>query len=67
VPGLSPDILAGGERTLSRPDVRELHIEISDSSSRGRRVVEQLAGWGLTMEERSAHGSADLTFVRRRG
>src|SRR6185503_10167551 len=36
VPGLTDDILAGGERTLSLPEVREVHVEASESSSSGR-------------------------------
>ena len=64
VPGLTEDILAGGERTLSRPDVREVHVEASETSSSGRRVIEALKRAGLCLDRSSAHGSSDLTFIR---
>jgi FkbM family methyltransferase len=67
VPGLKADVLAGGERTLSRPEVRELHIEMSDESAQGKRLVELLQGHGLVLTRRDEHGSIDLTFVRRDG
>jgi FkbM family methyltransferase len=66
VPGLSEDILAGGERTLRRPEVREVHIEARDTSSGGRRIVETLARSGLDVAGSSMHGSSDITFVRTR-
>lgn len=64
VPMMTETILAGGERTLSRPDVREVHVEASDTSSSGRRVIELLQRSGLCLDRASAHGSSDLTFVR---
>jgi len=65
VPGLTLDILAGGERTLSSPDVREVHVEASETSSSGRRVIDALTRAGLCLDRSSAHGSSDLTFIRR--
>jgi FkbM family methyltransferase len=64
VPGLTDDILAGGERTLSRPDVREVHVEASESSSSGRRVIDALKRGGLVLDCATSHGASDLTFVR---
>ena len=66
VPGLSEEILVGGERTLRRPEVREVHIEARETSAGGRRIVEALARSGLVVAGTSTHGSADLTFVRAR-
>ena len=65
VPGMTDAILAGGERTLARPDVREVHVEASETSSSGRRVVEALKRCGLVLDCADAHGASDLTFVRR--
>jgi hypothetical protein len=64
VPGLTHDIVAGAERTLARPDVRELHIEMSEESDKGKRIVEQLTGAGLLLAQRDSRGTTDLTFVR---
>jgi FkbM family methyltransferase len=64
VPGLTDDILAGGARTLSRPEVREVHIEASEDSRGGRRIIETLGQYGLTIAAADMHGSADLTFIR---
>lgn len=64
VPGLTDDILAGGQRTLSRPEVREVHVEASETSSGGRRIGEALKRCGLVLGGSDVHGSTDLTFVR---
>ena len=65
VPGLSEDIIAGGERTLQRKDVREIHIELT-SSKGGRRIADMLARCGFVVSTRDEHGgSGDVTFVRR--
>jgi len=64
VPGVSEDIIAGGERTLQRKDVREIHMEMT-TSKRGRRLMETLARYGFVASEREVHGgSGDITFVR---
>jgi FkbM family methyltransferase len=65
VPELTDDILAGGERTLARPEVREVHVEASESSSSGRRAIETLEKSGLRLDRSTAHGASDLTFVRQ--
>lgn len=64
VPGLSEDILAGAERTLRRPELREVHIEARESSSGGRRIIETLKRVGLVPTRRDEHGSMDVIFVR---
>jgi FkbM family methyltransferase len=64
VPGLTEDIIAGGARTLRRPDLREVHVEASEDSKGGRRVIQALGELGLTMSAADVHGTADLTFVR---
>jgi hypothetical protein len=64
VPGLTAAIIAGGSRTLPRAEVRELHIEMSDESARGKQLIELLRASGLLLAGKSMHGSTDLTFVR---
>jgi FkbM family methyltransferase len=64
VPVMTDEILVGGAVTLSRPEVREVHIEASETSSGGRRVIDALASHGLVLSGVDAHGSSDLTFVR---
>lgn len=65
VPGLSEDIIAGGQRTLARKDVREIHIELTTSKG-GRRIADMLAGHGFVLSSRDEHGgSGDVTFVRK--
>lgn len=64
VPGLSEDVIAGGERTLRRAEVREIHIELTGSSA-GQRIAGTLARHGFVASGRDEHGgSADVTFVR---
>jgi FkbM family methyltransferase len=64
VPGLSEDVIAGGERTLQRADVREIHIEMT-SSKGGRRIAGVLARYGFVASTRDEHGgSGDVTFKR---
>jgi FkbM family methyltransferase len=66
VPGMTGAIVEGGMRTLRGPELRELHIEASEQSIGGRRVVEQLAQAGFTIAARHVHGeTTDLTFSRR--
>jgi FkbM family methyltransferase len=64
VPGLSDEIIAGAERTLARPDVRELHMEVRVGSSGGIRMIETLKRCGLVPVGSHAHGSTDMTFIR---
>jgi FkbM family methyltransferase len=64
VPGLTCPIIEGGMRTLRRPEVREIHLEASEDSTGGRRIIEMLRASGLVLAGKSMHGSTDLTFVR---
>ena len=47
VPAMTGAIIDGAARTLRRPELRELHVEASEHSTGGRRVVEQLARGGI--------------------
>ena len=65
VPAMTGAIIDGAARTLQRPELRELHIEASEQSTGGRRLVEQLAHAGFIIAARHVHGeTTDLTFVR---
>ena len=64
VPEMTLDVLAGGARTLARSDVREVHVEASETSTGGRRVVDTLRQHGFDIKGRAEHGATDLTFVR---
>jgi FkbM family methyltransferase len=64
-PGASEAIIAGAVRTLRRPELRELHLEVREGSKGGQRIVEMLRDGGFAPASRDAHGgSADVTFVR---
>jgi len=39
-------IMTGGARTLQRADLRKLHVEASETSKGGRRLVEILGQYG---------------------
>lgn len=66
VPAMTGAIIDGGARTLQRPELRELHIEASEHSTGGRRVVEQLAQAGFAVAARHVHGeTTDLTLARK--
>lgn len=65
VPGISEDVISGGERMLQRKDVREIHIELTRSKG-GRRITEMLSQHGFVESSRDEHGgSGDVTFVRQ--
>jgi len=65
VPGLTEEIIAGGVELLRRQEVRELHIEMREHSTTGKRIVKTLAELGFAIAGRLAHGGAtDLTFAR---
>ena len=67
-PGASEAIVAGAARTLRRPDLREVHLEVRESSKGGQRIIEMLGQCGFSPVGRDAHGgSADVTFVRAAG
>lgn len=64
-PGMTEPIIAGALRTLKRPEVRELHIELRAQSKAGLRIVDALAQCGLTPRATHTHGATtDLTFTR---
>lgn len=64
-PGMIEPILAGAARTLRRPEVREIHVELREKSKAGQRVISTLEQCGLSPRERHTHGSTtDVTFVR---
>ena len=65
VPGMSEAILAGAERTLDKPALREIHIEARQGSSGGTRIAETLNRAGLVASRSAEHGSTDVIFVRR--
>jgi len=65
-PGASEAIVAGAARTLQRPELRELHLEVRESSKGGQRIVEMLKAGGFVPTSTAEHGgSADVTFVRK--
>ncbi len=67
-PGSLEAIIAGASRTLQRPEVRELHLEVREQSKGGQRVMEMLTRAGFVVANRHSHGgSADLTFARPGG
>ena len=65
-PGSAEAIIAGASRTLRRPEVRELHLEVREQSKGGQRILDMLARSGFVATGRDVHGgSADVTFARR--
>ena len=64
-PGACEEILTGGARTLGRPDIRQLHLEVREQSKGGQRIIEMLKKQGFAATGKDTHGgSADLTFAR---
>jgi FkbM family methyltransferase len=64
VPGLSEDVIAGGQQTLLRPELRSIHIELT-SSRAGKRIAAMLERHGFVAGPRDEHGgSGDVTFSR---
>lgn len=64
-PGFTEEIISGAARTLQRPEVRGLHVELREASSRGRRITEVLTGHGFERAGHDEHGgSTDVTFTR---
>jgi FkbM family methyltransferase len=64
-PGASEAIIAGGARTFRRPEVRQIHLEVRESSKGGQRILEMLSQSGFEAIGKDIHGgSADLTFNR---
>ena len=65
-PGASEDIIAGATRTFRRSEVRQIHLEVRDSSKGGQRILEMLNQSGFAPISKDTHGgSADVTFARR--
>ena len=65
-PGVSEGIIAGAARTFRRPDVRQIHLEVRDTSKGGQRILEMLNQNGFAPTRRDTHGgSTDVTFARR--
>jgi FkbM family methyltransferase len=65
-PGASEDIIAGAARTFRRPEVRQIHLEVRDSSKGGQRILEMLNQNGFVPISKDTHGgSTDVTFARR--
>jgi len=61
---MTADILAGGARTLRRPEVREVHVEVDENSSDGRLLIDALERCGLALKRTDTRSFSDLTFVR---
>jgi FkbM family methyltransferase len=65
-PGASEGIIAGAARTFRRLDVRQIHLEVRDTSKGGQRILEMLNQNGFAATGKDTHGgSADVTFARR--
>lgn len=68
VPGVTPEILAGAQRTLARPEVREIQVEVKENGPGGRRVAALLEphGFRIAHRHRKADGATqgDLVFAR---
>ncbi|SMF78419.1 methyltransferase, FkbM family [Tistlia consotensis] len=70
VPGMTPEILAGARRTLARPELREVQIEVREQGPGGRRVTAMLAplGFEVVRRHRKRDGitQGDLVFAKPR-
>jgi FkbM family methyltransferase len=65
-PGASEAIIEGAAHTFRRPDVRQVHLEVRDTSKGGQRILEMLKQSGFAATSKDTHGgSADVTFARR--
>jgi FkbM family methyltransferase len=65
VPAMTDAIIEGGTRTFQRAELRELHVEASETSRGGRRLVELLARHGFGIAARHVRKeTTDLTFAR---
>jgi ribosomal protein S18 acetylase RimI-like enzyme len=69
---LTNEILAGATHTLSRPELKEIQLEVGESRQSGQRIIALLKGYGFTIARRNLrylkHGitaeSGDLVFSR---
>jgi len=68
VPGLTRDILAGATRTLARPELRKIQVEVREQGSGGRYVTELMAKHGFKIfrrgMKRGGQIQGDLVFAR---
>jgi hypothetical protein len=65
-PGASEGIIAGAARTFLRPEVRQIHLEVRDTSKGAQRIREMLDQCGFAAASKDTHGgSTDVTFARR--
>jgi FkbM family methyltransferase len=65
-PGASEDIIAGAVRTFRRPEVRQIHLELRDTSKGAHRILQMLNQNDFVPTGKNVHGgSADVTFARR--
>lgn len=77
VPGLTNEILEGAAHTLSRPEVRQLQIETTETRDSGKRIVALLRGHGFAISHRNVRHRkrgrtvstvvSDLVFARSAG
>jgi hypothetical protein len=58
----------GAKRALTllttRPEVREVHVEIDQNSGEGRLLIDALERCGLVLNRTDTRNNSDLTFVR---
>ena len=68
VDGLEPDILRGGQNTLSAPTVRSVIVEVEGSEARARRLVALMADAGFVPRSRPGDSPAcrNVVFDRLR-
>ena len=68
VPGLTIPILEGAERTLKRPDVKQLQIEVEEHGRGGRMIKSMLSAYGFHIVTRNMKRNGtvqgDLLFGR---
>jgi FkbM family methyltransferase len=57
-------IIDGGARTLGRPEVRELHVEVRETTLTGGRTIERLERHGFAITSRHEHGATDVIFSK---
>lgn len=64
-PGSSEAIIAGAARTLRRPELRQVHLEIREQSKGAQRIIDLLKEGGFAPAGKDMHGgTSDVTFSR---
>lgn len=64
-PGSSEAIVAGAARTLRRPELRQVHLEIREQSKGAQRIIDLLKEGGFASAGKEMHGgTSDVTFCR---